>query len=474
LLRVFDLSNVVMLFLITVVFIALKLGRLAGAWASILSVAFFDFFFVPPKFSFSVGDAQYIFTFGLMLAVALIIGQLAAKLRAEARAAQDGERRASALVRVTRDLAGAIAVEQIVAICRNTIEPLFKTQAILILPNGHGQLLATRHAGFVDLSVAQWCFDHVDAAGHGTQTLNAAPALYLPLKGPMAPRGVLAVLPPDPPIPRTPDDRRLLGACCAAIGQALERIHYVEVAQDTVVRMEGEKMRNTLLAAVSHDLKTPLTAIRGLAETLENPGSLADAEQRDIARSIRVESDELRRLVSNLLDLARIQSEGLRLHKEWHSLCDIAGSALAQSSSAIRPRTVVTDLPPDLPLVEIDALLMERVLCNLLDNAAKYTPPTSTITLHSRHTDTAITLLVEDDGPGLPGNDPEALFASFTRGSKESSIAGVGLGLALCRQILEAHGGAITARARVPHGACFEIRLPLNAPPAIDSEDDTP
>lgn len=470
LLRVFDLSNVVMLFLITVAFVALKLGKLAGAWASILSVAFFDFFFVPPRFSFSVGDTQYLFTFALMLTVALIIGQQAATLRAEAKAAQQGERSASALARVTRDLAGAIAVEQIVGICRETIEPMFKTQAVLILPDSEGQLQATRHAGFVDLSVAKWCFDHTEATGHGTQTLNAAAALYLPLKGPMAPRGVLALLPTNHPVRQAINDRRLLSACCAAIAQALERIHYVNVAQDTIVRMEGEKMRNTLLSAVSHDLKTPLTAIRGLAETLEHPARLTEKERLDIAQAIRIESDELHRLVSNLLDLARMQSEGVRLHTEWHSLGDIVGSALARMSAVIRPRAVITKLLPDLPLVEADAVLMERVLCNLLDNAAKYTPASSTITICCQCSDATMFLLIQDDGPGLPGETPGTLFEPFTRGQKESPIPGAGLGLTLCRRIIEAHGGHIAAKTGVPQGTTFEIRLPLREAPNIAPE----
>lgn len=470
LLRFFDLSNVVMLFLITVVIIALRLGRLAGAWASIVSVASLDFFFVDPRFSFAVTDTQYIFTFGLMLAVAFIIGQLAAKLRAEAMVARDGERRASALVRVTRDLAGAIMVEQVLTVCKETIEPLFETKVALILPDNNGRLVAARNASFVDLPAAQWTFDHVEESGHGTQTLNASKALYLPLKGPMAPRGVLAVLPGEAPLTSTSGNRRLLDACCSAIAQALERIHFVEVARDTIVRMEGEKMRNTLLSAVSHDLKTPLTAIRGLAETLEHPQGLAEAERIEIAQSIRVESDELRRLVSNLLDLARIQSEGVKLKKEWHSLSEIVGSALARSAGALQPRTVSTNLPPELPLVEVDALLIERVLTNLLDNAAKYTPPTSTITIRGRCAGDSIYLIVEDNGPGLPQDHADAMFEPFVRGQKESSIAGVGLGLALCRQIIAAHDGAITVKARKPHGAIFEIRLPMRIPPSIDAE----
>lgn len=471
LLPFFELSNVIMLFLITVVFIALRLGRLAGVWASLLSVAFFDFFFVEPRYSFSVTDTQYVFTFGVMLGVALIIGQLAAKLQAEARAARDGERRAAALTRVSRDLAGALALEQVLAVCRDTLEPLFEMQVVLVVPDQQNQLVATRHTGFVELSVAQWVFDHMEAAGNGTETLSGASALYLPLKGPMAPRGVLVVQSGGAASLRTPDGRRLLDACCFTLAQALERIHYVEIAQDTVLRMEGEKMRNTLLSAVSHDLRTPLTVIRGLAETLEQPKGLSETERTDIARSIRIESDELRRQVSNLLDLARMQSEGVKLHKEWHALGEIVGIAVARCAAALQSRKVVTEFAADLPLVEVDGVLLERVVTNLLDNAAKYTPATSTISLRGLCSGQSMYLLISDDGPGLPPGDPERLFDTFTRGQKESSVAGVGLGLGLCRTIIAAHGGTISAKPRLPHGVIFEIRLPWKPAPRMDGDE---
>lgn len=471
LLPFFELSNVIMLFLITVVFIALRLGRLAGVWASLLSVAFFDFFFVEPRYSFSVTDTQYVFTFGVMLGVALIIGQLAAKLQAEARAAREGERRAAALTRVSRDLAGALALEQVLAVCRDTLEPLFEMQIVLVVPDQQNQLVATRHASFVELSVAQWVFDHMEAAGNGTETLSGASALYLPLKGPMAPRGVLVVQSGGAASLGTPDGRRLLDACCFTLAQALERIHYVEIAQDTVLRMEGEKMRNTLLSAVSHDLRTPLTVIRGLAETLEQPKGLSETERSDIARSIRIESDELRRQVSNLLDLARMQSEGVKLHKEWHALGEIVGIALARCAATLQPRKVMTEFAADLPLVEVDGVLLERVVTNLLDNAAKYTPETSTISIRGLCSGQSMYLLMSDDGPGLPAGDPERLFDTFTRGQKESSVAGVGLGLGLCRRIIAAHGGTISARPRQPHGVIFEIRLPWRAAPRMDGDE---
>lgn len=470
LLRVFDLSNVIMLFLLTVVFVALRLGRVAGAWAALLCVACLDFFFVEPRLSFSVSDTQYVFTFGLMLAVALVISQLAVRLRSEAKIATAGERRATAIARVARDLSGAIKTEQIVSICKETIAPLFGAQAALLLPNRSDRLMAARDSAFVDLSAAQWSYDHVQQAGLGTQTLSAAEALYLPLKAPMAPRGVLVLRPIAGPLSSDPDDRRLLDACCSSIALALERIHFVEVAQDTLVRMEGERLRNALLAAVSHDLKTPLTAIRGLAETLEQPNDLDKLEHMDLARSIRMQAEELQRLVINLLDVARMQSEGVRLNKEWHPLSEIVGSALARSKSVLGTRHVQADLPTDLSMVEIDAPLFERVLVNLLDNAAKYTGPGATIMIRAGPSGEFLSLFVEDDGPGLPIADTESLFEPFTRGQKESSIAGVGLGLALCRSIVMAHGGTIQAKQRSPHGASFEIRLPLGSPPEIESE----
>ena len=320
------------------------------------------------------------------------------------------------------------------------------------------------------MPVAQWAYEHMQPAGLGTGTLNGAAALYIPLKAPTRARGVLALLPGDDGLPSDPDDRRLLDACCSSIALALERIHLVEAAQQSLLRMEGERLRNALLAAVSHDLKTPLTAIRGLAETLERPESLKASEQSELAHAIRRQAEELQRLVANLLDLARMQSEGVRLNKEWHALGEIVGSGLARIAPTLAKRHVRTDLPADLPLVELDAILFERVLVNLLDNAVKYTKPGSTIHIGAKVAEGSMCFFVEDDGPGLPVSDVESLFEPFTRGQKELSIAGVGLGLALCRSIVSAHGGTIQAKQLRPHGARFEIHLPLGSPPEIEDE----
>jgi two-component system sensor histidine kinase KdpD len=225
LLRVFDLSNVVMLFLVTVVLVALRLGRVAGAWAALMSVGCLDFFFVEPRLSFAVSDTQYIFTFALMLAVALVTSQLAVRLRSEAKVAVAGERRASAVARVARDLSAAIRTQQIAAICTDTIAPLFGVKVALLLPDSADRLMVVPDVDFVDIPVAQWAYDHVQPAGLSTQTLNGAGALYLPLKAPMRSRGVLVLQPKAGALPNDPDDRRLLDACCSSIALALERIH---------------------------------------------------------------------------------------------------------------------------------------------------------------------------------------------------------------------------------------------------------
>jgi two-component system sensor histidine kinase KdpD len=470
LLHVFELSNVVGVFLFTVVLVALRLGRVAGAWTALLSVASFDFFFVTPRFSFAVSDAQYLFTFVLILVVALVTGQLAAQLHLKARVATAGERHAVAVARVARELSGALRVEQISAICSGTIAPLFAARIALVLPDRADELVGVPPEDFVDTSIAQWSYDHLQAAGTGTPTLPGAGALYLPLKAPMSTRGVLVVQADEAARPSEPADRRLLDACCSLIALALERTHFVEIAQDTLVRIEGERLRSALLAAVSHDLKTPLTAIRGLAETLEQTTDLPLGERVGLSRAIRTQSESLHRLVTNLLDLARMQSEGVRLNKEWNALGEVVGSALARLLDVLAAHDVQTRLASDLPLIEFDAIAFERVLVNLLDNAAKYTPPGTKIVIRSCVSDDTLQLFVEDDGPGLPGQNVENLFEPFTRGVTESSISGVGLGLALCRTIVAAHDGTIHAQRLTPRGVRFEICLPIGTPPEIEHE----
>ena len=473
LLKIFDLSNVVMLFLINVVFVSLTFGRTAGIWACILGVGCFDFFFVPPQFLFAISDIQYIFTFLLMVIVALVTSELAVKLRREVRFAKASADRATALARVASDLSGAVTIDQIEAVCRETLAPLFTATAVLLTPDRSDQLGGAGDTAGLDLSAAQRAYDLPPRSGGLLIPDAASGVLYLPLAGPMATRGVLALRlqPPQTAIDR--DDRILLEACCASIALALERIHFADVAQETQVRVEGERLRNALLAAVSHDLRTPLTAIRGLADTLANPGGLSADEQMLMAGSIRSQSEELQRLIGNLLDAARLQGDGVFLRREWHALGEIVGIALERSRPAIGPREVRIDLSDDVPLIEIDSVLFDRVLENILNNAAKYTEPTATIFIRSVVSDGEIEIRIEDNGTRFPLTETDVLFEPFTRGPHESTIHGVGLGLFLCRRIVEAHGGVLRAFPRRPAGACFEIRLPRGEPPQIEREGET-
>jgi two-component system sensor histidine kinase KdpD len=271
-----------------------------------------------------------------------------------------------------------------------------------------------------------------------------------------------------------PERRELLDAFAALAAIALERVHYVDVAQDAVVRMEGERLRNSLLAALSHDLRTPLTGLVGLSESLTLSRPPLAAAQMELANALRDEARRMSTLVANLLDMARIQSGGVKLNLQWQLVEETIGSALRICRWQLGTRTVGTDIPRGLPLVRFDATLLERVLCNLLENAGKYTPPHARVTVVARAQDGELCVAVCDDGPGLPVGREDALFEKFVRGRQESPIAGVGLGLAICRAIVEAHGGRMHARNLPDAGACFEFTLPLGEPPPLPDKEPDP
>ena len=469
---VLELANIVMVFLLAVVVVALRLGRGPAVMAAFLSVASFDYFHVPPRFSFAVTDAQYVLTFVVMLVVALVIGQMTAGLKFQARVARLREARVGALYEMSRDLSGALMAEQIAEIAARFMQSEFDARAALLVADEHGRIglpvTVPGLAAGVDAAVAQWAFDHGEAAGYGTDTLPGSPLLYLTLKAPMRPRGVLAIEPKDPARLAGPEQRRLLETCASLLAISLERIHYVDVAQDTTVQMESERLRSSLLAAISHDLRTPLAALVGMAESLAMTQPPPAAAQREIVAGMREAALRMNSLVNNLLDMARLESGQVQLNRQWQPLEEVVGSALKAMSGALDPRRVRVSLPEDLPLLHIDAVLIERVLCNLLENAVKYTPAASPIEIHASADSEHVTLMIDDHGPGLPRGREEAIFQKFERGRKESATPGVGLGLAICRAIVEAHGGTIGCETRTQGGARFRIELPRGVPPPLD------
>jgi two-component system sensor histidine kinase KdpD len=467
-------ANIVMLFLLTVLFAAVRLGRGPAVLAAFLSVVAFDVFFIPPHFTFAVADAQYLVTFAVMLIAALLTAHLAAGLSAQLAMAECRERRTHGLYEIARELSAALTPQQIAEIGESVVADGLGARCVLLLPDGAGGL-ATVAAGHdvavaTDTAAARRAYDQGAMIELPRGTSGGTLMFYLPLKAPMGIRGVLAVSPADDDGQLPPEQRRLVETAATLIAIALERMHYIEVAQETQLRVESERLRNSLLAAVSHDLRTPLTALVGLAESLAMTPPALSPIQTELAEAIGGEARRTSALVNNLLDMARLQAGDVRLRREWQPIEEVVGAALQARASVLTDHQIVLDLPVDLPLVHFDAVLVERVLCNLIENAAKYAPSGSRIELGARIVDGEVEVSVADDGPGLPPGGAERLFQKFTRGKEESTISGVGLGLAIARAIVDSHGGTIRAENRRDGGARFTFTLPVGEPPTVPTE----
>ena len=467
-----ELTNIVMIFLLAVVGVGWVYGRGPAVVAAFLGVALFDFSFVPPRFTFAVSDAQYLVTFAVMLVVALVIGQLTAGLKVQAEAATQREHRMRGLYEMSRDLSAALLPEQVAEIGGRFLGAEFGARSTLLAADENDRLVPlSGGSADVDEAVAQWAFDRGEPAGFGTDTLPASTCLVLPLKAPMRLRGVLAVQPADRQT-LGPDPRRLLETCASLLAISLERIHYIDVAQKSTVQIESERLRNSLLSAISHDLRTPLAALVGLADTLQMTQPPLSPPQQQVAASIRDSALRMNSMVDNVLDMARLQAGAVPMRRDWQPLEEVVGSALAACAPSLQGRPIHVRLADDLPLLSLDAVLFERVLVNLLENAAKYTPAGSAIDIEAVATSDLVTIHVDDHGPGLPPGREDTLFDKFERGAKESATPGVGLGLAISRAIVQAHQGRIHAENRLRDaevtGARFTIELPRGEPPAED------
>ncbi len=461
-------ANLVMIYLLSTALVAVYGGRRAGITSSVLGVLAFDFMFVPPRFSFAVGDAQYLLTFGIMLAVALIIGTLNASVRLQARVAGLRERRTALLYAMSRQLAMARGRDEIARIATHHVGEVFASRVVVLFADQRGRvaypLAAAVPESFrgADLGVAQWVLDHGKNAGCGTDTLAGSAGLYLPLSASERVLGVLGVLPQNPRRVTLPEQFRLLETFAAQIGQALERADSAAHAQAAEVRAESEAIRNALLASISHDLRTPLATIAGGAATLAgNLEALSAADRQALAASVSEEALHMSERITTLLDLVRLESGAIQPRLDAYALDELLGSVLHRLEQRLRRHRVRIELPDTLPLLRVDGRLIEQVLENLLDNAAKYTPAGSEIRIGALALPHHVEVSVEDDGPGLPAVDPQILFEKFQRGTPEGSVAGIGLGLAICRTILQLHQGRIWAEHRSPHGAAFRFTVPL-------------
>ena len=469
-------TNLLAMYLVGVVFVASRWGRGPSIVAAVSSVLVFDFLFVPPFYTLAVSDTEYVITLVAMLLLAIVVSTLTVRVQEAAEMARQRERRASTLYSLSRELASTRNLDPMIAAVRRHVRDLFDGETAVFLA-GDDERLALRGESETpefardpkEIAVAQWVHQHSHAAGRGTSTLAGARALHLPLLGSRGPVGVLAIgLRPGSPTPTT-DQMHLLETFANQAALALERALLAREANRQRLAAEGEKLRNAILAAVSHDLRTPLAAIAGAASSLAATGDrLDEAARRELVLTIHEEAQRMSRLANNLLEMGRLQSKSVALRREWQPIEEVFGSALHALETSLKDRSVEVRIPPDLPLVAIDEVLIERVLSNLLENALRYSPGGSPLELQASARDGEVLVEILDRGPGIVPGEEERIFEKFFRGEAARTRHGAGLGLAVARAIVEAHGGRIWAANRDGGGAAFRFTLPLGGePPAI-------
>lgn len=458
------LAEITMLYLIAIMGSSL-LGRGPSLLAASLAVFAFDFCFVPPRFTFAISDARYLLTFAVMFGCGVVISTLVVRLRRQERDAIARERRTAALQAFTRDVAETTDVSDVATVLARHLEESVDVAAAVLIPDEKDGLVAA--AGLMplaaqEIAVARWALEHKAPAGHGTDTLSAAKALCLPLIAGESAVGVLAIQRRRGEPPRLGvDQRHLLDALARQAALAIARVQLAERAREADLRARTEEMRSSLLSAVSHDLRTPLAVITGAATSLREQGAqLSESARDELVGSIVDDARRLERVLSNLLQLTRVET-GLQPTREWVPADEIVGAALTRTEDIRQSAKVETDIPADLQL-RIDSVLFEQVLINLFENAVKHGGPPYSVRAR-RQSDTVV-IEVGDRGRGLPEGNASRLFEKFVRGS---AAPGAGLGLAVVRAIVEAHGGAVTAENRAGGGALFRVTLPTPVPPVL-------
>ncbi|MEQ1886606.1 MAG: DUF4118 domain-containing protein [Bryobacteraceae bacterium] len=465
-------TNLAMVFLLAVVIVAARSGRAVAVVTSFLSVAAFDFFCVPPYYTFVVEEYEYIITFGVMLIVALVISSLTAQIRANSFRAAHGESRTKALYRLSSQLAPHTRAFDAAVAATEVAEEVFDAKVTIFLPDDGRISFRKRTAEMLMMATAeepaaQWCFETARKAGFGTRHYAEAKAQYLPLKGVNGVVGVMAVFAACKRLP----EAHLLGMFASQTAAAIERIQSQNAAESARLRAQTEEMRSSLLSAVSHDVRTPLATIQGAATTLRSQAAKLSPEvSAELLDSISDEAERLGRLVGNILDMTRLES-GIQLRQDLYPIEEIVGAALQRLDVQLVQREVITRFPEDVPLVSVDDVLIGQVLANLIENAVKYTPAGSPIEISARAANHALEIEVCDRGPGFASGEEIRIFEKFYRvanGGRANgpstggrAIRGAGLGLPICKAIVEAHKGTITAADRAGGGAVFRIVLPV-------------
>jgi two-component system sensor histidine kinase KdpD len=464
----FGLVNVVMLYLLGTTIGALRLGRGPSVLLACANILAFDYFFVPPVFSFDVADTEYLFALGVMLVVALVIANLMVSIRRHRDVADARERRTAVLYAMSRELAVATDAPAMAAAAVRNICAVFHSTAVVLMADEHGFLApilptdaspgpqgpAPTTTPVFDLEFA----GEVIACGER----RIKDAIYLPLQGSRRVKGVIVVQPRPSTAELPAEQLELLDAFAVQLALSLQRARLAEAAEAAKISAERVLLRNTLLASISHDLRTPLSAIAGAGSLIAQPEYALNVDRRTtLGHLIERKARDMSQLLTNVLELMQMEFGNGTLRADWHAIDDLVALALRSSEARLAQWRIVLNSLAESPLILVDATLIVQILNNLLENAAKYTPPGTTITISAVVREKNVVLVVADDGPGFPPGDPERLFEKFQRGRSESNIVGVGLGLAICRAAARLHGGDIHAMESSGGGARFEITLPV-------------
>jgi two-component system sensor histidine kinase KdpD len=468
---IFGVETVDLVFLTAVVIAAARYGLWPSLLASVAASLCYNFFFLPPVYTFTITEPTNVAAFFFFMLIALLVSNVAARVRSQADTAIGRVRTTESLYAFSRKLAGTATLDDVLWASAYQAALMLKVRVVLLLPEDG---VLTVKAGYppedqldkADLAAANWTWGHDRAAGRGADTLPGAKRLFLPMRTGRGPIGVIGIDDDRTGPLLTPDQRRLLDALMDQGALAIERVLLVEDMDRVKRSVESDRLRAALLTSISHDLKTPLASVLGAASTMRDLSSgLSDTEKRDLLATVIDESERLNRFIANLLDMTKLESGAVVPNTALHDIGEIVGSVLRRASKILERHKVSLELAADLPMLQLDAVLFEQVLFNLLDNAAKYAPADTTISIRSVREKDWVSLQVLDEGAGIPAAELDMIFDKFYRAQKGDHVRpGTGLGLAISRGFVEAMHGTILAANRTDRsGAVLTIRLPVPA-----------
>ncbi|HEY0909091.1 MAG TPA: DUF4118 domain-containing protein, partial [Bradyrhizobium sp.] len=474
---IFGIENVDLVFLTAVVSVAVRYGLLPSLFASVAASLCYNFFFLPPVYTFTITDPTNVAAFFFFMLIAILVSNVAARVRTQAVTATSRVRTTESLYAFSRKLASTATLDDVLWATAYQIALMLKVRVVLLLPEDE---VLTVKAGYppedqldkADLAAANWAWSNDRTAGRGSDTLPGAKRLFLPMRTGRGPIGVIGIDDDRTGPLLTPDARRLLDALVDQGALAIERVLLVEDMDRVKRTVESDRLRSALLTSISHDLKTPLASVLGAASTMRDLASgLSEPEKRDLLATVIDESERLNRFIANLLDMTKLESGAVVPNTTRQDIGEIVGSVLRRASKILAHHKVSLELAADMPMLELDAVLFEQVLFNLLDNAAKYAPAGTTISIRSQRDKNSMTLQIIDEGDGIPPTELESVFDKFYRAQKGDHVRpGTGLGLAISRGFVEAMRGTISATNRTDRsGAVLTIRLPI--PAKIDALD---